>query len=166
VAVWDPEEEELESGWPIYARESVRGQVQVADINDEGGKEIIVADIGGWIHVFEYDEVAGFQMPIPRGVAETPPVASGLGLSYPNPSNPTTVVPYVVAQDGEITVRVYNAMGRLVRELVHGHHEPGHYEVRWDGRDGNGIYAASGVYFYELRIDGQQIGTQRTIIVR
>jgi hypothetical protein len=81
VAAWDPETSELESGWPIYSRESVRGQIHVADIDGQGGMEVIVADMGGWIHIWEYDEVAGFRGPKPRDVRTTSPVVNWLGLS-------------------------------------------------------------------------------------
>jgi hypothetical protein len=63
-------------------------------------------------------------------------------------------------------LRVYNAMGRLVRELVRGPHAPGRYEVAWDGRNSNGVLSASGVYFYELRINGKRVDTQRMLILR
>jgi flagellar hook assembly protein FlgD len=39
----------------------------------------------------------------------------------------------------------------MVREIDLGALEPGEYAVEWDGRDLNGHYASTGVYFYTLR---------------
>ena len=50
-----------------------------------------------------------------------------------------------------VTLNVFDASGRLVRELVDGEVlTAGRYETMWNGRNDAGHQVASGVYFYRL----------------
>jgi len=56
-----------------------------------------------------------------------------------------------------------------VRTLVDKHQEPGYYEARWDGKDGQGKDVASGVYFYKIKASGPErnfIKTMKLLILR
>ena len=68
-----------------------------------------------------------------------------------NPARGETVLEYRVPASGRVTARVFDARGRLVRTLFEGFAQAGTSSVRWDGRDGRGLAAPSGIYF--LRID-------------
>jgi len=81
-----------------------------------------------------------------------------LSQSYPNPvlrgaRHNVTTIRYQVPEPGQATLRIYDAAGRLVRELVNGTVEAGSHEARWDGRDVRGRDVASGVYFYRLEAE-------------
>ncbi|MBI5647122.1 MAG: VWA domain-containing protein [Ignavibacteriae bacterium] len=87
-----------------------------------------------------------------------PPERIALRQNYPNPFNPTTLIEYFIpdAQRGQhMTLRVYDARGRLVRTLVDGAATPGLQRVLWDGRDEHGAALPSGVYYCVLRSGGQ-----------
>ena len=84
-----------------------------------------------------------------------PPLETRLHVNYPNPFNPETWIPYQLASDSDVTVRIYDTTGRVVRTLVNGHQGAGYYLGRgeaayWDGRNTLGESVASGVYIYEL----------------
>lgn len=83
---------------------------------------------------------------------ETPeaPRASYLAQNYPNPFNPTTRITFGLAAPGNVSVRIYDAAGRLVRVLAEGMRAAGHYTELWDGRDSRGTAVASGIYFCRL----------------
>ena len=88
-------------------------------------------------------------MPIER------PLETKLYANYPNPFNPETWIPYQLAEDTEITIRIYNTSGQVVRILFTGNQVAGYYLSRskaayWDGRNESGEQMASGVYIYEL----------------
>lgn len=68
-----------------------------------------------------------------------------LSQNYPNPFNPRTEIRYGVAMGGEVTVTVYDLLGREVATLADGFHAPGSYRVEMDGS-----HLASGVYMYTL----------------
>ena len=63
-------------------------------------------------------------------------------------------------------VRVYDASGRLVRTLLAGKTRPaGRQGVDWDGRDGSGRTAPSGVYFYRLQA-GEDADLGRMLLLK
>lgn len=69
-----------------------------------------------------------------------------LDQNYPNPFNPVTTIQYTVPRTADVEVGVYNLLGQRVALLVDQHHQPGSYQVAFDGSQ-----LASGVYFYVLR---------------
>ena len=87
--------------------------------------------------------------------ADLIPKQTVLLANYPNPFNPETWLPYQLANDAEVTVRIYSSSGQLVRLLDLGFQQAGYYigksrAAYWDGRNDLGERLASGVYFYEL----------------
>ena len=70
----------------------------------------------------------------------------------PNPFNPTTNIRFGIKERGNITLKVYNVAGQLVRTLVNEVRtpRPEGFEVTWDGRNNSGTAVSSGVYFYKL----------------
>ena len=73
-----------------------------------------------------------------------------LAQNVPNPFNPRTVLRFEITQDGPVSLKVYDAVGRVVRVLVDEDLQAGPHEVVWDGRDMGGRAAASGIYFARL----------------
>ena len=55
-------------------------------------------------------------------------------------------------------------IAQRIRTLVAGHHAPGSYQVRWDGRDQAGTAAASGIYLYRLRAGNFQQQRRLTLL--
>lgn len=91
-----------------------------------------------------------------------------LFANYPNPFNPETWIPYQLAKDAEVTLRIYDIKGQMVRMLVLGHQAAGIYQNRsraayWDGRNAVGEPVASGVYFYTLTA-GEFTATRKMLI--
>ncbi len=78
------------------------------------------------------------------------PTRTVLHQNYPNPFNPTTIIRYEIARPGDVTLRMYNAAGALVKELYNGHRAAGVYEAGWNGENNQGHKVASGIYFYKL----------------
>jgi hypothetical protein len=81
--------------------------------------------------------------------------------NYPNPFNPETWIPYRLNQAADVTIRIYDVNGHLVRRLVLGEQMPGHYVSKdkaayWDGQNNSGEKVASGVYFYQFEANGQR----------
>jgi hypothetical protein len=85
----------------------------------------------------------------PTGV--TPVLVTSLDQNYPNPFNPTTTIKYTLADRGQVSLRVYNVAGQLVRTLVNDVQTPDAVRpVTWNGLNDSGQPVASGVYFYKL----------------
>jgi len=94
-----------------------------------------------------------FCVPVQTG-ADTP-TANLLRCCYPNPFNPATTIIFSLPDDGMTRLAVFDAAGRLVRELHAGILPAGGHEFVWDGGDDRGLPAASGVYFARLRHGGR-----------
>jgi parallel beta-helix repeat protein len=98
------------------------------------------------------------------------PTNTALLQNYPNPFNPETWLPYKLAQDAPVTIRIYNAKGQFVYSLQLGMKQAGSYITKgraayWDGRDNFGQKVASGVYFYTL-IAGDYTETRRMVVLK
>jgi hypothetical protein len=65
--------------------------------------------------------------------------------NYPNPFNPETTIPFALAQRSQVTLKVFDLLGRNVATLVNGAMNAGQHSVSW-----NASQLASGLYFYRL----------------
>ena len=75
---------------------------------------------------------------------------------YPNPFNSSTMIRYDIQQTGDVSLIIYDILGREVKVLVKKQHQPGFYNIKWDGKNNYGIPVASGNYFINLKVkDGK-----------
>ncbi|HOD67463.1 MAG TPA: FlgD immunoglobulin-like domain containing protein, partial [candidate division Zixibacteria bacterium] len=100
------------------------------------------------------------------------PSSFTLEQNYPNPFNPSTTIRYTLRSTGadfrstpRTKLAVYNALGQRVATLVDEVQIPGSYAVDWDGSDGRGHRAASGVYFYRLE-RGDEAQTMKMVLLK
>ena len=68
-----------------------------------------------------------------------------LGQNYPNPFNPSTTIEYQIPEESDVTLKVYDILGREVSVLVNGENNAGNYNV-----DFNVSNLTSGIYFYRI----------------
>jgi hypothetical protein len=78
------------------------------------------------------------------------PTEYSLEQNYPNPFNPTTNIKYSIPNDGLVKLKIYDLLGREVKQLVNSVQTAGYYTSEWDGTNNNGMKTASGIYFYRL----------------
>jgi photosystem II stability/assembly factor-like uncharacterized protein len=83
-----------------------------------------------------------------------------LEQNYPNPFNPATKIQYDIPKITDVSLIVYDVIGREVARLVDEMKPPGHYEIVWDGSR-----LASGVYFYRLQTNNF-IAVKKMLLVR
>ncbi len=109
--------------------------------------DVVSSDVGtlnGW----------GLNLTLPTDLtAALPSPAATVRLlpNRPNPFNPRTEIRFELARDGSPRLAVYDVRGQLVRELLAGGHlAAGPHAVIWDGRDGAGREAPSGLYLARL----------------
>jgi hypothetical protein len=85
--------------------------------------------------------------------------------NYPNPFNPLTTIRFGLKVDGNVSLRIYDATGRLIRVLIDGRRKADVFVESWDGLDGAGNAVASGVYFYRL-VAGDFVQTKKMVLLR
>ena len=81
-----------------------------------------------------------------------------LGQNYPNPFNPQTWMPFTLAEDSDVVIKIYDVNGNLVRKLELGRNTAGKYTTRdnsafWDGKNDSEESVSTGIYFYVLETD-------------
>ena len=140
------------------------------DAQDGGGD-------AGSVYIFDTQDVEGINLPLsvePRGDLALTLLGdikrTALLQNFPNPFNPETWIPYTLADDADVKVRIYDVEGKLVRNLDIGYQRSGRYISRekaiyWDGRDQLGESVSSGVYFYTLKTAGFS-DTRRMVILK
>jgi hypothetical protein len=95
------------------------------------------------------------------------PLPTKLALeNFPNPFNPSTTIRFALPRDADVTLKVYDVAGRLVRTLLE--REPrdaGVHDALWDGNDTGGNPVSSGVYFYRLTA-GTETLTRKAVLLK
>ena len=89
------------------------------------------------------DEITGEEVPAIPG-------ATYLAQNFPNPFNPQTTIEFGLNEASPVSLKIYDAAGRLVATLIDKGLPAGHYSESWNGLVSDGHRAASGVYFYRL----------------
>lgn len=83
-----------------------------------------------------------------------------LSQNYPNPFNPTTTIQYTLPGAADVTLIVFDMVGRKVAELVSERQAAGNYQQQFDG-----AALASGVYVYRLQA-GEFVQARKMLLVR
>ncbi|MCX6133201.1 MAG: T9SS type A sorting domain-containing protein [Ignavibacteriales bacterium] len=80
--------------------------------------------------------------------------------NHPNPFNPSTTIRYALPEGGKVRLVVYNVLGEVVAELVHGEQEAGQHQVQF-----NAVNLSSGVYLYRLET-GTFVSVRKLVVIR
>jgi hypothetical protein len=106
--------------------------------------------------VFDHDQLPNPVVSLGSLSVESTPTKFALLQNFPNPFNPETTIKYNLAEGTNVSLRIYNVVGQVVRTLVSEPQSAGRYTVRWNGSDDRGVSVSSGIYFYEIRSNGFQ----------
>lgn len=84
---------------------------------------------------------------VPVGVKDESSIITDYVLyqNYPNPFNPVTIISYQIPENSNVSLKVFDMLGREIAVLVNGLQSAGRYKVEFDGND-----FSSGIYFYQL----------------
>lgn len=80
-----------------------------------------------------------------------------LAQSLPNPARERVRIKYSLPEETEISLKVYNSAGQLMRTLVSGRANSGQHITVWDRKDAKGERAGAGVYFYQLETKDKRL---------
>ena len=91
---------------------------------------------------------------------ESLPLEFSLAQNYPNPFNAATTIKYSLPEESQVTIEIYNILGRKIETLVSGIQPAGSYSVVWDAEN-----QPSGIYFY--RIDaGAHVESKNCLLLK
>jgi parallel beta-helix repeat protein len=98
------------------------------------------------------------------------PTKFDLSQNYPNPFNPSTTIQYQLPTTGNVSIKIYDMLGREVATLMDRPQEAGYYSIVWNGRNAHGQTVASGVYLYRIQANSSDqhtfTSTKRMLLLK
>ena len=88
-----------------------------------------------------------------------------LNQNYPNPFNPVTTLRYDLPEQNDVTITIYNMLGRKVKTLVNSTQDAGFKSVIWDATNYQGNPVSAGVYLYKIQA-GEYISTKKMVLLK
>jgi hypothetical protein len=122
--------------------------VQAYSFNDNLDESFVKGKVSYRLKQIDFDGTFAYSEQVNVNVDLTPE-AYVLHQNYPNPFNPTTVISYELPENGLVSLRVYDVLGKEVAVLANEKQNVGKYEVNFDASA-----LSSGVYFYRLEVNG------------
>ena len=104
------------------------------------------------------------QFTLPLSGTGALPAGFALGANYPNPFNPSTIIPYQLPTSMHARLEVFNLLGQRLALLVDGERPAGFHTAQWDATDASGQSVGAGVYLYRLSGEGAKI-TRRMLLI-
>ncbi len=100
------------------------------------------------------------------GVGDAAGVQTGLRGVAPNPSRGEARIHFSLREAGEVSFQVLDMAGRAVAKLPTQRWEAGVWSVSWAGRSNEGAWLSPGIYFVQMKVNGQRVGLGRLALVR
>lgn len=95
-----------------------------------------------------------------ENVISTVPASFELYQNYPNPFNPSTNIKFSLPNSGNISLKVYDQLGKEVSNLADGFRSAGTYEISFDASK-----LTSGIYFYKL-VTNEINATKKMLLIK
>lgn len=96
-----------------------------------------------------------------------PALGMTLRGAYPNPTRGAAAIHFNLDQGGaDVSVRIFDVAGRLVRALPARYFGPGEQHLHWDGADDRGQGVSTGMYFARVDADGKFVETAKILVTR
>ena len=125
--------------------------------------EIIPYDENGLVGTL--DNPFNLSKNIQRGDKGFIPEDFSVYQNYPNPFNPITNLRYDLPEQAQVTVIVYDQLGREVTQLVNTTQEAGFRSVQWNATNMHGKPVSAGVYLYQIRA-GEFVQTRKMVLLK
>ncbi len=144
--------------WAIESGNLLNGSIDEFDI---------VTDVETGTNVFQNINLTAYETGIfnitqwaTSSENQESPIAYKLNQNYPNPFNPNTVISYQLAENSNVTLKVFDVTGREVAVLENGFRNAGNHTVNFDAST-----LSSGIYFYRLEA-GDFVETRKMMLIK
>ena len=153
---------------PVVAEPLLEGIVRFASGEPAAAVRVRVFDMSdlqrGAVAQATTDPAGYFALPLSALAGRALPAGFTLGPNYPNPFNPSTIIPYQLAASSEVRLEVFNLLGQRVATLVDGERPAGFHTATWHATDAAGHAVGAGVYIYRLAV-GAASQTGRMVLL-
>ncbi len=158
-------------GWasslPAGSDPLLEGQVRLPSGDRVPGARVMLFDLAEYrlLGSTATDRAGRFTLSLETALETSPlPGRFSLGPNYPNPFNPSTIIPYQLPVSAHVRLEVFNLLGQRIATLVDREQPAGFHSARWDGTDAAGRAVGAGVYLYRLA-SGQTVATERMVLI-
>jgi len=130
-----------------------------ADYDNDGLGELVVlatnlSTLQSKLQIYDTNGSTGFE-------SAPTPAEFNLDPAFPNPFNASVSIPFELERQGDVAVRIFNVLGSQVAELSQPNLLPGTHNLSW-----NAGQLPSGSYFYSVILNGQEVGSQRIVLLK
>ena len=109
-----------------------------------------------------------YTLDLTMGIKQKPivlPTTTNLYQNYPNPFNSSTIIKYQIPIKSNVILKVYDVLGKEIRELLNKEMSSGEYELVWNGTNNNNAMVESGMYFISMQTSNYR-KTIKTILLK
>lgn len=94
----------------------------------------------------------------------TPEPVTTMHSVYPNPFNPNLLIPFSLAQKQDVSIRIFNLKGQLVKSISLGSKDTGFHQINWDGITDSGKPCPSGIYEIVLKAGSKSFHSKAVLL--
>ena len=146
----------------------LEGRVRLASGEPVANAQIAVFDMSalrqGAIARAMTDGTGYFALPLAALGGPALPAQFALGPNYPNPFNPSTIIPYQIPTATHVRLEVFNVLGQRIATLVNREQSAGAHTAQWNATDAAGRAVGAGVYIYRLSSGGATVSRRMVLI--
>jgi hypothetical protein len=138
--------------------------------NLEGDAQIVIAirhhDTKPGNFQIVFDDLEVYVIPgVSEYEPEVPSYQTALQGNFPNPFNPETSIAFSMANEGNVSIEIFNIRGQRINTLLNETRTAGQHQVVWNGKDEQGRSMSSGIYFYRMVTD-EFTSTKRMVLMK
>ena len=154
-------------GVSVGAEPLLEGRVRLSSGQPAAGVQVRLFDLADLRRFVgtTTDETGHFALPLQALSGGKARLAGfALGPNYPNPFNPSTIIPYQLSVAGHVRLEVFNLLGQRLTTLVDVQRPAGAHTAQWDGTDAAGRAVGAGVYIYRLSSEGASVSRRMVLV--
>ena len=169
ILAWEAANSQTEDGF--HSGETIRFVYWDGSEEKDITGEVEYVDFNGWNSngTFQSGSMSGVNVTMTTlATADGPALPEKIQLigNFPNPFNPYTTIKYDLPHDADVSLVVYNSLGEIVQVLVYGNQYSGRHAAVWNGESMQNSIVPSGIYIYQLTVDGVISGTRKMVLVK
>ena len=140
---------------------TLSGIAENLENTSDGG--YIIGTYGGTIHKTDKDfNIEGY---VNVENSEILPKSFTLFQNYPNPFNPETNIKYYLDADSQVSLKIIDLNGKIIRQGYRGYKPAGYHTYNWSGMNQNDEIMPSGIYIYKAEVNGY-IQTGKMVLMK
>jgi hypothetical protein len=116
----------------------------------------------GFAYIYDMSDIIEIT-DVKDNLAHSYPISAA---AFPNPFNPTTTIRFSIPEAARVSLAMFNIKGQRVASLIDEHLNSGNHDVLWHGKDEHNNNLSSGIYLYQLVVNGKIEATKKCIMMK